>query len=346
MTRKPQFCRRYMRALEEVYPLLADKKRIVLTTHQKPDGDAMGAALALYHFLSVQQHEAIVISPTNWAGFLNWMPGCDKVMNFETETEKSTEIINNAEILFCVDFNMMHRTKRMEQVLTNFNGIKVLIDHHREPPEGVFNYGRSDIEKSSTCEMVYDFIAQSPDADKLNLDMAACLYTGIMTDTGSFRFAVTSAKVHRIVANLKDLGLNHAAIHDKIYDNLSENRLRFVGNALLNRLEVLYEYNTAFMAISKRDLLKYDIKTGDTEGLVNYLLTIEGIKLGALVIDRTEERKWSFRSKENFDVNSLARAHFEGGGHFNAAGGRSTESLDDTIKKFKEVLKIYENQLQ
>jgi phosphoesterase RecJ-like protein len=239
----------------------------------------------------------------------------------------------------------MHRTKKMETILLGAKCVKVLIDHHEQPAEEHFDYGESDITKSSTCEMVYDFIVRSPYADKLDVDMATCIYTGIMTDTGSFRFSITSANTHKAVAHLKELGLEHSCIHENIYDNFLEHRLRFIGNALLYRLEVLYEYNTALMAISRRDLLKYEIQTGDTEGLVNYLLTIEGIKLGALLIDRTEERKWSFRSKGNFDVNLFARAHFEGGGHKNAAGGRSSESLEENIRRFKEIIKEYENQL-
>lgn len=194
--------------------------------------------------------------------------------------------------------------------------------------------------------MVYDFIVGSGHSDKLDLDVATCLYTGVMTDTGSFRFPSTKASVHRMVAHLKELGLEHTVIHENIYDNFLENRLRFIGNALLNRMDVLYEYNTALMFIPKSDLQKYDIKTGDTEGLVNYLLTIQGIKFAAIVIDRDEERKWSFRSKGNFDVNTFARLHFEGGGHVNAAGGRSSLSLDQTVKIFYQVIKQYEQQLQ
>jgi phosphoesterase RecJ-like protein len=234
----------------------------------------------------------------------------------------------------------------METALANASCLKVLIDHHQQPQEEAFDFGVSNVLKSSTCEMVYDFIKASPHKDLLNKDIATCLYTGIMTDTGSFRFSSTTSNVHRAVADLKDTGIDHSAIFENIYDNFSENRLRFIGNALLNRLEVLYEYNTALMAIPKRDLLKYDITTGDTEGLVNYLLTIEGIKLGALLIDRTEERKWSFRSKGDFDVNVFARMHFEGGGHKNAAGGRSSEGLEENVKKFKTVIQQYEQQLQ
>ncbi len=334
-----------MQALEHLYPLLQTPRRIVITMHQKPDGDAMGAGLAMFHFLKSLGHDTVIISPTNWAKFLNWMPGCNEVLDFELHTEKCKEFVSNAELLFCLDFNSMHRTKKMETVLLEAKCVKVLIDHHEEPAEEHFDYGESNILKSSTCEMVYDFIVKSPFSENLNLDIAACLYTGIMTDTGSFRFAITSAHTHTAIAHLKELGLEHSIIHENIYDNFLENRLRFIGNALLHHLEVLYEYNTALMAINKKDLMRFDIQTGDTEGLVNYLLTIQDIKFGALLIDRNEERKWSFRSKGNFDVNEFARKHFEGGGHKNAAGGRSSESIESNIKKFKEVIKLYEADL-
>lgn len=335
-----------MQAIQNFYSLLTQPKKILITAHQKPDGDAMGASLGLYHFLIQFGHEVTVVSPTNWANFLNWMPGCEKVIDFEAKREESITLINQAEVLFCLDFNVLHRTKNMEPYLKKADCIKVLIDHHQQPEEEAFTYGISDTSKSSTCELVYDFIVNAGHADKININVATCLYTGIMTDTGSFRFPSTTASVHRIVAHFKEIGLNHTTIHENIYDNFSESRLRFIGQALLNRLDVMYEYNTAMMAISKYDLIKYEIKTGDTESLVNYLLTIQGIKLGALVIDRDEERKWSFRSKGNFDVNTFARNYFEGGGHRNAAGGRSSDSLDQTVKKFKQVLQKYEQELQ
>ncbi len=219
------------------------------------------------------------------ASFLNWMPAVDQVMDFEQQRHAAIELINQAEVIFCLDFNVLHRTKHMEQVLTEATCTKILIDHHQQPQEEAFAYGVSDTSKSSTCEMVYDFIMASGHGSLLNVDMAECLYTGLMTDTGSFRFPATTASVHRMVAHLKDLGLNHTRVHDFIYDSFLENRLRFIGHALLNRMEVLYEYNTSLMYITKADLHKFDIKTGDTEGLVNYLLTIQGIKLGAIVID-------------------------------------------------------------
>ncbi|MEN9686345.1 MAG: hypothetical protein RLZZ28_2131 [Bacteroidota bacterium] len=314
--------------------------------HQKPDGDAMGSALGLYHFMVAMGHEVVVISPTNWADFLDWMPGIDTVIDFEQKKEAAKKLISEAGIIFCLDFNILHRTKNMEEVLLNATCTKILIDHHEQPQKEVFTYGISDTSKSSTCEMVYDFIVNSGNAPKINLAIAACLYTGVMTDTGSFRFPATTASVHRMVAHLKDLGLEHTFIHNNIYDNFLENRLRFIGYALMTRMEVLYEYNTALMFITRGDLQRYNIKTGDTEGLVNYLLTIQGIKFGALVIDREGERKWSFRSKGAFDVNDFARKHFNGGGHVNAAGGGSYDSLEANLAQFREVIKAYQNQLQ
>ena len=334
-----------MKQIEEFYPLLSSKKKIVITTHQKPDGDAMGASLGLYHFLTKLGHQVTVISPTNWANFLNWMPGVKSVVDFEMYQHKAKEIIAEAEILFCLDFNTLSRIKHMQATIEQASCLKVLIDHHQDPQVEAFNYGVSNIKKSSTCEMVYDFIIKSNHQDKLDADIAACLYAGVMTDTGSFRFPSTTASVHKMVAHFLELGLNHSEIHNNIFDNFLENRLRFIGNALLNRMEVFYEYNTAVMCIPKSDIKKFDIKTGDTEGLVNYMQSITGIKLAAIVIDREEERKWSFRSKDGFDVNEFARKHFEGGGHAAAAGGRSSDSLEKTYTHFLTVIKQYETEL-
>jgi len=224
--------------------------------------------------------------------------------------------------------------------------VKVLIDHHEEPQTAAFNYGISVIPMSSTAELIYKFIVESGHGNLIDIDIAECLYAGVMADTGSFRFSVTSSSVHEMVAHLKKTGFDHSRVHEQIYDNFLENRLRFIGHVLSNRMEVLYEYNTAIIAVPKSDILKYNIRTGDTEGLVNYPLSILGIKLAALVIDRDEERKWSFRSKGDFDCNSFARKYFEGGGHFNASGGRSSEGVDENVRKFKLALKETASQLQ
>jgi len=228
----------------------------------------------------------------------------------------------------------------------NLNATKILIDHHEQPDENNFHFGISDISRSSTCEMIYDFILASGYKDKITTEVAECIYAGVVADTGSFRFPIVSSNVHRLVADLKDKGLLHAPVHEALFDNFLENRLRFIGNVLLNRMQIFYEYNTALISIPKIDLLKFDIKTGDTEGLVNYPMSIQGIKLVGLVIDRDEERKWSFRSKGDFDCNTFARKYFEGGGHFNASGGRSSEGLKETVKKFIEAIKENESLLQ
>ncbi len=313
--------------------------------HQKPDGDAMGSTLALFHFLIQFGHQVQVISPTSWANFLNWMPGCELVLDYENATEKANVFLKEAAWIFCLDFNTLVRTKKMEELIKNASAEKILIDHHQQPQTEVFAYGVSDTGKSSTCEMIYDFIQQSGYANKFNDAIRQCLYAGVMTDTGSFRFPSTSASVHLMVADFLSNGLQHSIIHEHLFDQFSENRLRFFGNVMLNRMEVFYEYNTALIAIPQQDLIKYDIKTGDTEGLVNYPLSIEGIKMAAIIIDRGEERKWSFRSKGNFDVNTFARMHFNGGGHFNAAGGFSKDSFANTVDEFKKVLPLYRDQL-
>ena len=333
-----------MQPIREIYPLLTTPRKVVITTHQKPDADAMGSSLSLYHFLRSFGHTVTVISPTNWAKWLDWMSGANTVIDYELNREKAESIILGADWVFCLDFNHLDRTKNLAPVLRKTAATRILIDHHQQPEVATFAYGVSDTSKSSTCQMVYDFIVGAGYSDSINLTVAECLYAGVIADTGSFRFPSASADVHKMVADLKGRGLQHTKVHENIYDNFLENRLRFIGHILLHRMDVFYEYNTALISIPKKDLLRYEIKTGDTEGLVNYPLSIQGIKLAALVIDRDEERKWSFRSKDDFDVNTFARKYFDGGGHFSAAGGRSNASLEATIQRFIEVMK--ENALQ
>jgi bifunctional oligoribonuclease and PAP phosphatase NrnA len=328
-----------MKPVQEIFPLLTAPRKVVITTHQKPDPDAMGSSLGMYHFLTSLGHEVSIISPTNWATWLNWMPSSEVVIDYELTPDKAHDTLNKADWLFCLDFNIFSRTKHLTQKLYDFKGTKVLIDHHQQPDTANFDYGISDTAKSSTAEMVYDFIVQSGHSDKINTPISECLYAGVMADTGSFRFASTTASVHHMVAFLKERGLEHSKVHENIYDNFLENRLRFMGHVLMNRMEVYYEYNTVLIAISKKDLLRFQIRTGDTEGLVNFPLSIQGIKLAGLVIDRDEERKWSFRSKGGFDTNTFARKYFNGGGHFNASGGRSLDSLEMTVEKFKTAMK-------
>ncbi len=328
-----------MEPISNLISQLAQKKKIVITMHQKPDGDAMGSSTALYMYLANMGHEVQVISPTNWADFLKWIPTADKAWDYEKNIDISNEYIATADWIFCLDFNVLSRTRNMQEVLAQAPGKRILIDHHQQPQTEVFSFGISDTGKSSTCEMVYDFIVAAGGAKDITKEIATSLYAGTMTDTGSFRFPSTTASVHEMVAHLKRQGLDHSYVHEALFDNFSENRLRFIGNALLNRMEVFYEYNTAIITIPAQDLLKYDIKTGDTEGLVNYPLSIEGIKLAAILIDRGEERKLSFRSKGTFDVNVFARTYFNGGGHKNASGGGSALPLDDVKAAFIAAMK-------
>ena len=335
-----------MQPIENIYPLLGQPRKCTIVMHQKPDADAMGSSLALKHFLESFGHKVNVISPTNWAAWLDWMPGVKEVVDYEKNRSIAEPKLDEAEWLFCLDFNAFHRTKQMEKKLQSLSCTKILIDHHREPQEEAFEYGISDTVKSSTCEMIYDLIVGSGNGDKITIEIAECIYAGVIGDTGSFRFPSSHAGVHKLVAHLMERGLEHSHVHDKLFDNFLENRLRFTGHVLLNRMEVFYEYNTVLIAVPKADVLKYYIKTGDTEGLVNFPQSIQGIKLVALCIDRDEERKWSFRSKGDFDCNSFARKYFDGGGHFAAAGGRSTDSLDETVRKFKLVMKENKELLQ
>ena len=332
-----------MKTIQEIFSLLNSPRHIAIVPHQKPDADAMGASLALFHFLKQFGHSVTIISPSNWAGWLNWMPGSKEVIDSDLRKEEAEKILDKADWLFCLDFNSFDRAKKLAAKLEELTCTKILIDHHQQPDEKSFDYGISDTAKSSTCEMVYDFINASGHSDKMNKEMIDCIYAGVVADTGSFRFSSTTANVHKLVADLKQRGLEHMHVHNELFDNFLENRMRFIGHVLLNRMEVFYEYNTVLLTVPKSDLIKYHIKTGDTEGLVNYPQSITGIKLVAIVIDRDEERKWSFRSKGDFDCNSFARKYFEGGGHFNASGGRSSDSLEKTIQKFYAVMK--ENKL-
>ncbi len=335
-----------MKPIKEIYPLLDQPRKVVIVMHQKPDADAMGSSLGLFHFLKRLGHHPTVISPTNWADWLKWMPGCNETIDYEFSPEKAGSVLEQAEWVFCLDFNNMGRTRHMAARLRKLPATKILIDHHQQPESACFAYGMSDTEKSSTSEMVYDLIVGSGHAGKIDTTIAACLYAGVMSDTGSFRYPGASAAVHRMVAALKDTGLNHTQIHENLFDNFLENRLRFTGFVLQNRMEVFYEHNAALIAIPWKDLVRYEIKTGDTEGLVNYPLSIQGIRMAALIIDRDEEVKCSFRSKGDFDVNSFARKYFEGGGHFNAAGGRSTDTLEFTVQRFINALKENSSLLQ
>lgn len=328
-----------MQALQRV-----ENPKIVITTHHKPDADAMGSSLGLKLFLDTFGYKVDVISPTDYATFLNWMKDCDKVIIYENEPELSKQLALQADFIFCLDFNHLSRINEFGDIVAESKAIKVLIDHHQFP-QGFENMTFWDDLASSTCELVYRFIHANKMDDRINQSIAECLYTGIVTDTGSFRFSNTSSETLKIAAGLMEKGINHVNIYDRVFDSFTESRVRFIGYAISQKLEVLHEYNTALITINKDELKRFNVITGDTEGLVNYGLSIEGIKFAALIIDRTKIVKMSFRSKGNFASNNFALQHFNGGGHFYAAGGSSELNLEDTISKFKQTLKIYKAQL-
>ena len=328
-----------MLPIDQIIPELGTPKKIFITCHTKPDADAIGSTLGLYHYLLQKGHQPTVVSPSEIPDFLMWMPGIEKVYNFEAEPKAVQKVLDESDLIFCLDFNHLSRTKSMEAVLRVARQRKVLIDHHLLPEEGVFYCGISQPEKSSTCEMVYDFIERCGDKELIDSHVATCLYTGTMTDTGSFRFPATDASVHDMIAFFKRRGLKHSEIHENVYDTNSENRLRFLGYALYEKMEVFEEGKVGLIALSSADMAPFNLLTGDTEGLVNYPLSIMGVQVAVLVTERNDEIKMSFRSKGNVDVSQYARTYFNGGGHFNAAGGKSSVGFEETIAQLKTTIK-------
>lgn len=325
--------------------LLATPQKIVITTHHKPDGDAMGSSLGLYAYLIQNGHHVTVITPTDYPDFLYWLPNNSDVIIYTAHEEKSVQLVNEAALIFCLDFNTLSRINELGEHIRNASGIKVMIDHHLEP-EDFDDFRHWDINACAAAQLVYDFIVNvMEEPEKVNKDVATCLYTGIMTDSGSFRFQSANSAVYRIGADLMDLGAEHWRIHQLVYDNASENRLKFLGYCLSNRLEVLREFNTAIISVTNEELEKYQIATGDTEGIVNYALSINGIKLAAFIIERCDSVKLSLRSTGDFPANEICKKYFQGGGHRNAAGGKSEQNLQETVLKFKEILPDYKMQL-
>jgi len=331
--------------LVSLIDLLATPQQIVITTHHKPDGDAMGSSLGLYHYLIQLGHHAKVIAPTDYPDFLTWMPGNEEVIIYTENTQQSADLIANAALIFCLDFNNLSRINEMGELVRASKALKVMIDHHLEP-EDFDDYRHWDIKACATAQLVYDFIAnQLNHKELINADVATCLYTGIMTDSASFRLPNTTSAVHRVVADLIDAGAVNWRIHELVYNSASENRLRFLGHCLTNCLEILPEYNTAIIAVSKQDIEKYDVDTGDTEGIVNYALAIASIRLAAFIVDRDDKVKLSLRSKGEFPANEICKKYFSGGGHRNAAGGQSSDSLEEVVNQFKLILPEYKKLL-
>lgn len=332
--------------ISSVSKLLSTANNIALIPHRNPDGDAMGACLALFHFFQQSSKRVVVISPNDFPAFLNWMPSIQQSFCFENQEEKCKQQLKESEVIFYLDFNSLDRVgDQMQLFLEQLNCTKVMIDHHEEPKQ-IANYTYSDPAKASTCEMVYEFIEKIAPNEYLNLATATCLYTGIMTDTGSFRFPATTSHTHRIIADLIDRGADNARIHSNVYDNNSMNRLQLLGKSL-SKLIVLGEFKTAYICLSRQDFNTPNHKKGDTEGVVNYALSLKGIVFAVLFTEDLDQDmiKISFRSKGTFSVSAFARNYFQGGGHENAAGGRSFKSMQETVTIFKDLLPLHQTEL-
>lgn len=334
-----------MQNLEVLKELLSSPKKIVITTHHKPDADALGSSLAMRRYLAKKGHQVHVITPTDYPLFLNWMSGNEQVIIFNQGNEQKSETLTmEADIIFCLDFSALQRINEFGIIVGKSPAKKVMIDHHLDP-ENFADFVMWDTSAAATAVLVYELIVKMGDKDLIDTCIGESLYAGIMTDTGSFRHPSTNRQVHLIIAELMLFKVDVSKVHRLIYDNNSEIKLRFLGFALSEKMVVLRELGVAFMAISDNELNRFDSRTGDTEGLVNYALSLQGIVMAAVIIERPDAVKMSFRSKGEFSVNQFARAHFEGGGHRNAAGGRSSLSLSATVEKFVNLLQQYKTEL-
>ena len=332
-------------ATQIVEKLLATPQKVVVVGHKNPDGDAVGSCLGLSFFLKSLGHNVTVIMPNDFPDFLKWLPGAEDVLIHERETKKSAQQIEAAALIFTLDFNSLDRVGDLQKTLENSKAKFVMIDHHQQPADyAVATY--SDVKMSSTSEMVFHFMEAMGEAGKLSKEIAINLYTGIMTDTGSFRFSTTSPTTHRVAAKLIEAGAESAIINQNVYDTNSPERMKLLGVAL-NNLNIMPEFNTAYITLTQKELDDHNFKKGDTEGFVNYALSVKGIVFAAIFIENKQENivKISFRSIGNFSVNDFARNHYSGGGHINAAGGKSSQSLNNTINEFISILPRYKNEL-
>lgn len=330
---------------QTIRDLLSSPKQVLITAHTNPDGDAIGSALALYMYLKLKNHTVHVMVPDPFPSFLAWLPCSRDILVFNRDQITCLRLIQETSVIFSLDYNNLDRLGDAMEAVMNSEAVKVLIDHHIDPADH-FSHSVSITNTSSTAELIFDFIDENGDKELITKEIAECIYTGIVTDTGSFSYACNQVKTYQVVAELVRLGIDGEHIHRLVYDTYSESRLRLLGYSLSDKLEVLPEYHTAFIVLSKAELDQFDYQIGDTEGIVNYALSMDNINLAALFSERDGKVKISFRSKGNFSVEQLARNHFTGGGHRNAAGATSDSSLNETIRLFRKILPIYQAQLQ
>jgi phosphoesterase RecJ-like protein len=325
--------------------LLGEKTDVLITTHYNPDGDAIGSSLALYHFLSSLGINAKVLIPNELPSFLQWMPGIDQAVVYMENPERGKDMIASADLIFCMDYNALNRVKLFTEELRASDATRIIIDHHIQP-ENEFDLVFSVIGVSSTAELLYQIIEEAGFATVITKEMAECFFVGIMTDTGSFSFACNRPETFQIAANLIKTGMDVERVHRMVYDTYSESRMRLLGQCLGTNLKVLPEYATAYIWLTKEDLERYDYQQGDTEGVVNYALSIQNVAVAALFTERGDRIRVSLRSKGEFSVNEFARAHFNGGGHRNAAGGDIFKTMPDALAWFESLLPAYSVDIQ
>ncbi len=331
--------------ISELFALIDSSKKIIVTTHTNPDGDAIGSSLALFHYFKGIGKDVSLIVPNKYPGFISWLPGNEQIIVFEDDRKRGKAAFAEAELVFCLDYNAIHRSGSLQELLKATEVPKVMIDHHPEPEVEAFEFINSTTQTSSTAELIYNFITEASKKPSVTKDIATCLFVGIMTDTGSFSFACNRPDTFQVTAKLLEAGIDAEWIHRKVYDTFSEDRLRLLGFSLSEKLVVRPEYATAYITLSKKDLVRFNYRVGDTEGIVNYALSIKGIVMAVLLTERKGKIRLSFRSKGAFSVNEIAKTHFNGGGHRNAAGGDSFDSFESTIAKLEELLPLYKESL-
>lgn len=325
--------------IEEVKSFLDRPKDIVIFSHRNPDGDAVGSSLGLYHYLKSQGHSVKIVLPSDYPAFLGYLPDVSKIIIYDDETEEAKTAIKQAELFFILDLNSFDRIDKVAEGLDKDKRPRVMIDHHLFP-EPIADVMISRPDFSSTCEMVYQFIDDLGHAGWVTPDVSDCLYTGIITDTGGFRYA-TSPRLFRIVAKLIEAGTDDYKIQDAIWNTMTEKQLRLLGHCLANRMELITESRTGLIWLTREDYENFDIQRGDTEGIVNYILRMPNMMIAAFIHEQPTIVKMSLRSKGEMDVQQICKAHFRGGGHKNASGGASFAPLGTTINKFKKLLPNY-----
>jgi phosphoesterase RecJ-like protein len=330
---------------DSIRRLFGKPARILVTAHTNPDGDAIGSGLALSFYLRKKGHDVAIMVPDLFPDFLAWMPGASDILVFSRDRGSCLQKIAEAEIIIAADFNQLNRLGPACEFIEQSQAIRVLIDHHLFPSDE-FHHKISVTRTSSTSELVYTIIESSGDLALIDKEIAECIYAGIITDTGSLSYACNYVNTYLVVAELFRRGIDGERLHRLIYDTYSEQRLRLLGYSISDQLVVMPEFHTAYIHLSKKDLEKFDYQIGDTEGIVNYALSIKGINLAALFMERDGIVKASFRSKGDFSVSDLARQCFNGGGHRNAAGANCYDALEYTIEKFKSLLPLYQQQLK